>query len=85
MISGYIYAAVWFILAAYLFYLAVKESRFFFFVAPFFIFLGVWALVNELVETDLMGGVYAWIYRGVAVIMLLICGIKYYLSRKNGE
>ena len=85
MISGYIYAAVWFILAAYLFYVAVKESRFFFIVAPFFVFLGVWALANELVETDLMSGVYGWIYRGTAMIMLIVCAVKYYLTRKGGE
>ena len=83
MISGYIYAVVWFALAAYLFYIAVKESRFFFFIAPFFVFLGIWALVNELIETDLMSGVYLWIYRGAAVVMLLICGIKYYLTKKD--
>ena len=83
MISGYIYAALWFAIAGYLFYIAVKESRFFFIIAPFFVFLGVWALVDELIETDLMGGIYGWIYRGVALIMLIICGVRYYLAKKK--
>jgi len=85
MISGYIYAAVWFILAAYLFYVGIKENRFFLIVAPFFVFLGGWALADELTAVDLMSGAYGWIYRGVAILMLIICALKYYLHRKNDE
>ena len=81
---GPVFAVMWFIIAAYLFYLAVKEDRFFWFIAPFFVFLGVWALVNELVEADLMAGAYLWIYRGVAAVMLIVCGVKYYFHKKNG-
>lgn len=83
MISGYIYATVWLILAAYLFYMAVKESRFFFLLSAFFVFLGVWAFVNELTAVDLMAGVYGWIYRGVAVVVLILCIVRYYFYKKN--
>ena len=84
MITGYIWAVLWFILAAYLFYLAFRESRLFFIIAPFFVFLGGWALADELLEVDLMGGVYGWIYRGVAVIVLIIYGVIFFnTKRKN--
>lgn len=84
MIPSYVYVALWYILAAYLFYIAVKESRFFFVLSGFFIFLGTWALVDVFIETDLMGGVYGWIYRGVAIVVLIVCAVWYYLSRKRG-
>ena len=84
MIPSYLYVILWYILAAYLFYCAVKENRFFFVLSGFFAFLGTWALVDMLTETDLMSGVYGWIYRGVAVIALIICVVKYYLSKKSG-
>lgn len=84
MTTGAIFAAMWFILAAYLFYLAVREDRFFFLIAPFFLFLGGWALADLLTETDLMAGAFLWIYRGVAAVMLIICGIKYYFMRRSG-
>ncbi len=81
---SYIYVVLWYILAAYMFYVAVKESRFFFVIAGFFIFLGSWALADNLVEADLMGGVYGWIYRGVAIVVLILCALRYYFYKKNG-
>ena len=84
MITGWVYAALWFVIAGYFFYLAVRESRFFFFIAPFFVFLGAWALADELMAADLMGGVFGWIYRGVGVVALVICLVKYFtLKRKR--
>ena len=84
MIPSYIYIVLWYILAAYLIYVGVKENRFFFVPAAFFVFLGSWALADQLVETDLMSGVYGWIYRGVAILALIICAVKYYLSKRSG-
>lgn len=83
MIPNYIYVALWYILALYLLYTAVKESRFFFIIAGFFAFLGTWALVDIFVDTDLMSGVYGWIYRGVAIVVLILCAIWYYLRKKS--
>ena len=83
MIPSYIYVVLWYVLAAYLLYIAIKEDKFFFIPAAFFVFLGTWALVNNLIEADLMSGVYGWIYRGVAVLALISCAVKYFLSKKN--
>lgn len=84
MIPTYVYVALWYILALYLLYIAIKESRFFFILAGFFAFLGTWALVDIFVDVDLMSGVYGWIYRGVAIIVLGLCAWRYYLMKKNG-
>lgn len=78
-----VFAIMWLLIAGYLFYLAFTEDRFFFIIAPFFAFLGIWALVNELIAADLMAGAYLWIYRGVAALMLIICGVKYFLYKKG--
>ena len=83
MISGYIYAAVWLILAVYLFFIALRESRFFFVLSGFFLFLAGWALANEFVELDLMSVLYGWIYRGVALAVLILCAVRYYFYKKN--
>lgn len=84
MISPYIYIVLWYLLAAYLFYMALRESRFFFILSGFFIFLGTWALVDVLIDTDLMAGVYGWIYRITAIVVLILCFLKYYFSKKQG-
>ena len=83
MMSGYMWAVMWFALAAYLFYNAFKGNRFLFIIAPFFLFLGGWSLADELLEVDLMQGAYSLVYRGVAVAMLIICMVKYYRSKKD--
>ena len=85
MIPSYIYAVLWYILAAYLIYMAIKETRFFFVPAAFFVFLGTWALVDLFIEPDLMSGVYGWIYRGVALVVLIICTVWYFLKKKSGS
>ena len=84
MIPSYIYAVLWFVLAAYLIYIAIRETKFFFVPAAFFVFLGVWALVDIFVEPNLMSGVYGWIYRGVSLLVLIICAVWYFFKKKNG-
>ena len=81
--TGILFAVMWFLIAGYLFFLGVREDRFCLFIAPFFLFLGGWALADQISSADLMAGAYLWIYRGVAVVMLIICGIKYYIMKKN--
>ena len=83
--TGYIFAAVWFALAAYLAYQGFKAERFFLLLAVFFAFLGGWAVADIISPADLMAGVYGWIYRGVAAVMLIVCAFRYYLSHKRGQ
>ncbi|MBR1534800.1 MAG: hypothetical protein IJ639_10565 [Ruminococcus sp.] len=84
MTLSYIYVVLWYVLALYLIYMGVKQDKFYFVPAVFFVFLGTWALVNNLIETNLMVGVYGWIYRGVAILALIVCALKYYFSKKGG-
>ncbi|MBQ8860945.1 MAG: hypothetical protein IJ015_06400 [Ruminococcus sp.] len=84
--SGYIYSALWLIIAVYLFYQAFKESKFLFFLSAFFLFLSGWYLADELLKTiNLFEGVYSWIFRSVALVVLIICAIVYLRYRKNRE
>lgn len=84
MTSGLLFAFVWFGIAAVLFFVAFTEDTFFFFIAPFFVLLGLWAFINSRIATDLMAGPFLWIYRGLATLMLIICLVKYILYKKNG-
>ena len=81
--TGTAFAIVWFLIAAVLFFVAFTEDTFFFFVAPFFVILGLWAFINSRIKTDLMAGPFLWIYRGLAVILLIICVVKYIIYKKN--
>ncbi len=82
--SGYIYSAVWLIIAIYLFVQAFKETKFLFFLSSFFLFLSGWYFANEiLTSVNLFEGVYSWIFRGVAIVVLIVCAVAYLKYRKN--
>lgn len=85
--SGYIYAALWLIIAVYLFIQAVKETKFLFFLSAYFLFMSGWYLCDELISSvNLFEGIYSWIFRGVAVVVLLVCVIVYFSHRsKRGD
>ena len=84
--TGYVYTVMWFILAVYMFYLSFKHTKFFFVLSAFFLFLSGWYLCDELiVGVDLFSGVYSWIYRGVALVVLIICVIAYLKYKKKRD
>lgn len=80
---GFLYTAIWFLLAAYLIYVTIKRYRkpLMFLLSGFMVFLGVWELINTLTATDMKAGVYGWIYRGVALVVLVLCLIWYLVLR----
>ena len=82
---GYLYTAVWFILAAYLLFTAIRRYRtpILFILSGFMVFLGVWELINTLSQIDMKAGIYGWIYRGVAVVILALCLIWYFWRRNQ--
>ncbi|MBQ2972256.1 MAG: hypothetical protein IJE16_06875 [Ruminococcus sp.] len=84
--SGYIYSALWLIIAVYLFVQALKDTKFLFFLSAFFLFLSGWYLCDELIKgVNLFEGIYSWIFRGVAVVVLLVCVIVYFSRRQKQE
>lgn len=86
MISGYIYLALWLVLAGYTIYLGIKVSRFFFVPAGFFLFAAGWTVANELIKrVNLFAGGYAWIFRGVAIAVLIICVVRFILYKTKGK
>ena len=83
--SGYLYTVIWFLLAGYLIYVTVTRYRkpMMFVLSGFMVFLAVWELVNVLTPVDLKAGVYGWIYRGVALVVLVACLIWMFISRRR--
>ena len=80
---GWLYTAVWFAIAVYLFIMGLRRNRFLFVLSGFMAFLGVWELINTLTEVDMKSGVYGWIYRGVAAVVLIGCLIWYFWRRNK--
>ena len=83
---GYVYAGVWLLIAVYLFYTAIRRDRtpILFILGGFMVFMSVWELADTISDLNLKAGTYGWIYRGVALVMLIICGVRFYLIKRRG-
>lgn len=84
---GWLYVVVWFALAAYLIYTTIRRYRtpIMYILSGFMVFLGIWELINLLTAADLKAGVFGWIYRGVALVVLVLCLIWYFVLRNRNR
>lgn len=81
--SGYIYSAMWFIIAIYLFYQAFRQSKFMFFLSAFFLYMSIWYLIDTLMpDINLFEGIYVIIFRCIAAVVLIVC-ITVYVRYKR--
>lgn len=82
--TGYIYSAMWFIIAVYLFCQAFKQTKFFFFLSAFFLYMAGWYLTDTiLTNVNLFEGTYVIIFRSVAGVVLVVSVIAYIRYRKT--
>ena len=82
---GYVYAGVWLLIAAYLFYTAIRRDRtpILFILGGFMVFMSVWELADTISDLNLKAGTYGWIYKGVALLALIACFVWFFHSRKG--
>lgn len=80
---GFVYAGLWIAIAVILLVRFRKESPAVVPMSLYFVFLGGWWAVNEFAPMDLMHDPYVWILRGVSAVMLVFCGVIYYLGRRS--
>ncbi len=80
---GYIYAAMWLFAGVLLLIRYRRLSRMITPLSIYLMLLGIWWLVNEFTETDLLHGVFAWILRGITAVVLAVCAIIYYSEKRN--
>ncbi len=80
---GYVYAALWFIVAIILFIRFRKENKVIYLLSLYFLIMGVWWLVNEFVEVDLLSGVYGWIFRCISVAVIIVLVMAYFHSKRR--
>lgn len=84
LFSGYVYCGLWFIIAIYMTYLAFKHSKFFLVLSVYFLFMSAWYLINQLTPNlNMFVGVYEWIFKGVALCVLIVCVIAYVVYKKS--
>lgn len=80
---NYIYSALWFIIAIYLFYQGIKQTKALFMLSAFFLYMSVWYLIDAILPgIDMFNGVYGIIFRCVAGVVLIVCIIAYIRYRK---
>ncbi len=82
---GYVYAGLWLLIAVMLFFRFRKEGKVIIAVSLYFLFLSIWWLANQLIQVDLMSGIYIWILRAVSALVLLMCMVIYMKQKNNNN
>ncbi len=80
---GYVYAVLWFAVGMILVFKMGKENKAFFAVGGFFFFWGIWQTLNEILTVDMYVGIYGWIFKGTALLALILCVLVVYGERKK--
>lgn len=83
----YVYAGMWFLIGLLLIWKLRKENQIFVFAGGIFLFMGAWWLADALLpQLDLFEGVYAWIFRGVMAVALIVTAMVFFRQkRKDAE
>ena len=75
---NYFYGAVFLLIGLILMLYMKKENKIFIFIGAYFIILGAWWIVNQLIPAvDIFAGVWGWILRGLGAVTLVVIGIFY--------
>ena len=80
---GYVYSALWFIIAMLLFFKFRKESKIVYVLSAYFVFAGVWWLLNEMMKLE--SGVFGSVFRAVSLLMLAALGVTYFLEKRKAD
>ncbi len=79
---GYVYSGLWFLIAILLFVRFRGEGKVVYVLSGYFVIMGIWWLINQMVQIDLMSGVYGWVFRGISALMLVVLVVTYIYDRK---
>ena len=81
---SYIFAAAWLIIGGYLIYQGIKNYKILILLGIYFLFLGVWWIINEFTSVNMLDGMYANILRIISGIMLVIVlGVYIFIKKRN--
>lgn len=82
---GYLYAGLWLAACVLLFVRFRRESAAVYVLCVYFLFAGVWWLIDQLSEWDMLHGTPGNVMRGVSAAALLITGIVYYIEKRRKQ
>ncbi len=72
---GYVYAFMWICTAIILLTKFRKESKAIIPLGIYFVFLGIWQLINDLCNGIFTTGGYIWVLRAVSALVLALCAV----------
>lgn len=81
---GYVYAVLWLVVGMILIFKMGRENKAFYVVGGYFLFWGIWQALNEILDVNLYDGIYGWIHKGIAIVVLGVCILVVYTERKRG-
>ena len=80
---GYVYSAMWFVIAIILVVRFRKENKAVWGIAGYFAFMGCWWLADQMITVDLLNGIYGWIFRGISAVMIAVFIAVYFHEKQK--
>ena len=81
----WIWIAILFLAAIIIFVQYRKEDKIFYVVSGFFLFWGIWRILDATTQINFFEGVYLLIFRVISAIVLVLMGITYYRLKKSAK
>lgn len=81
--SGFLYGGLWLAMAIYLVYAGKKYGKICYVLSILFFFMAGWFVIDQFLPVDLLSGGYAWIFRGVMLVFLVLALLYYFNIRKK--
>ena len=82
---GYVYTAMWLIIGLMLVFRYGRENRVFYFAGGFFLFMGIWWLIDTLTDLNLFADPWVWVFRGAVAVALAILIFCFLRERKKNR
>ncbi len=82
----YFYAILWFTIGLILIFSVSRENKIFYFAGGFFLFLGVWWLLDACIPgVNLFAGTYGIVFRCVGGVALVILAVSFVKTYRRGK
>lgn len=87
-ILPYMYTLMWFAISVAMFLFARRNNfgKTLYIAGSLFAFMGIWWLIDTLLpDTDMLSGTYAWVFRIVVAVLILLVLLCYTKFKNNNK
>lgn len=75
---GYVYSAMWMLIGLILLFRFAKEKRVFLLLGVYFLYLGIWWLLDTVLTVAMFGGIPGFVFRVTSIVCFGVAMWQFY-------